>query len=94
MPSVERFSPPGQRNDEIYISEGDPLSTGETGLAKSSLLVPERNAGLVPAGSKFYPWHMPLTGEVTVRELIDPFLCLRTSRQFSERPLWVGSSLS
>ena len=55
MSSAELFSPPSQRNDEIYIFEGDPLSTGETGLAMSSLLVPERNGGLVQAGSKFYP---------------------------------------
>jgi hypothetical protein len=71
------FGLEGEMNDGMYIFKGDPPPPGETGLAELWLLVPERNAGRLQAGSKFYPWHMRLIGEGTVREVINPLLRLQ-----------------
>lgn len=64
-------------NDGMYIFKGDPPAPGEIGLAELWLLVPERNAGRLQMGSKFYPWHERLIGEGTVREVINPVLRLQ-----------------
>jgi hypothetical protein len=61
-------------NEGMYIFKGAPPSPDETGLAELWLLVPERNAGRLQAGSKFYPWHGRLIGEGMVREVINPVL--------------------
>lgn len=68
------FGVQGEMNDGMYIFHGDPPGPGETGFAELWLLVPERNAGRLSAGSKFYPWHMKLIGEGTVKEVINPLL--------------------
>lgn len=68
------FGVQGEMNDGMYIFQHDPPGPGETGIAELWLLVPERNSGRLHEGSKFYPWHMKLIGEGTVRRVLNPIL--------------------
>jgi hypothetical protein len=70
------FGLEGEMNDGMYIFRGDPPGPGDTQLAEVWLLVPERNAGRLYEGSKFFPWHMRLIGEGIVRQVINPILRL------------------
>jgi hypothetical protein len=70
------FGLEGEMNHGMYIFKGDPPDPGETRLAELWLLIPERSAGRLQAGSKFYPWHMRSIGEGIVRKVINPVLRL------------------
>ena len=68
------FGVPGEMNDGMYIFKADPPGPGETALAELWLLVPERNAGRLYEGFKFFPWHMRLIGEGIVQTVVNPEL--------------------
>jgi hypothetical protein len=68
------FGLEAEMNDAMYIFRVDPPSPGGTAKAELWLLVPERNAGRLREGSRFYPWHMRLIGEGTVLQIINPDL--------------------
>jgi hypothetical protein len=68
------FGVSGEMNDAMYIFKGDPPVPGETALADLWFLVPERNTGRLHEGFIFFPWHMRLIGEGTVRRVVNPML--------------------
>ena len=65
------FGVEGEMNDGMYIFKDAPPGPGETALAELWLLYPERNAGRLHEGFKFFPWSMGLIGEGTVRTVVN-----------------------
>lgn len=72
------FGLPGELNDGMYIFNADPPGPGQTALAELWLLAPERNAGRLYEGFKFFLWNGRLIGEGIVRKVVNPDLSSQT----------------